>query len=188
MTIDVRTAIFFLAVLLVGVALFIVLAKAHRRARRSRSRDWEQLLSRLVVVDRGSIAEVALDVIDKSGEPRQDTESASLEPAQIWNLVGGMKGLEILEANCAVLIDLAFYVQQWYPEALAITEQLRLNAREIQWHIERLRGAQKTGKLETAIPMYAQRAATIYYLMTRRVLALYEEGNINMLQELQKAL
>ena len=188
MSADIRTAVFLIAVVLVAMALLIILARSYWRARRSTGRDWEQLLSGLVKVDRGSIAEVALDVIDRSGEPRRDTESAILEPAQIWSLVGGMKGLEILEANCEVLIDLAFYVQQWHPEALSVTEQLRLSARELQWHVERLRSAQATGKLESAIPMYAQRAAAIYYLMTRRLLALYEQGNINLLQELEKAL
>lgn len=188
MILDIRTSVFFVAVLMVGVALLVVLVRSSRRAQRSTNRDWEKLLSRLVTVDRGSIAEVALDVIDQSGEPRRDLESSSLEPEKIWALLGGMHGLENLEANGAVLIDLAFYVQRWYPEALSVTEQLRLSARELTWHVERLRGAQKTGKLEGAIPMYAQRAAAVYYLMTRRVLELYERGNLNMLQELEKAL
>lgn len=185
---DPRAAIFLAAVVIVGILLLTVLARSHRRARRSAGRDWERLLARLASVNRGSIAEVALDVIDETGEPRRDADSAVLEPAQIWNLLGGMKGLEVLEANCAVLIDLAFYVQQWYPEALSVTEQLRLSARELQWHVERLRGAQKTGKLESAIPMYAQRAAAIYYVMIRRLLELYKQGNANMLCELEKVL
>jgi hypothetical protein len=185
---DLRTAIFLAAVAIIGVFLIAILVRSQRRARRSAGRDWEQLLGRLVSVDRRSIAEVALDVIDESGEPRRDTDSAVLEPRQIWDLVGGMNGLETLEANCEVLIDLAFYVQRLYPEALSATEQLRLSARELQWHVERLRGAQAAGNLESAIPMYAQRAAAIYYLMTRRLLALYGEGSVNMLQELEKAL
>ena len=93
-----------------------------------------------------------------------------------------------MKANCEVLIDLAFYIQQWYPEALVVAENLRLNAREIEWHVGRLRSAEKTGKLESAFPMYAQRAVATYYLMTRQVLALYEQGNHSMLVELQKAL
>jgi len=58
--------------------------------------------------------------------------------------------LKTLERNCAVLVDLVFYVQQWYPEALAIAEQLRLNAREIEWHIGRLKSAAKAGRAEKA--------------------------------------
>lgn len=87
-----------------------------------------------------------------------------------------------------MLIDLAFYVQQWYPEALAVTEQLRLSAREIEWHVGRLKSAAQTGKLENSILMNAQRVAVTYYLMTQRLLTLYERGNFPMLAELQKAL
>ncbi|MGC2606981.1 MAG: hypothetical protein WA419_15640, partial [Silvibacterium sp.] len=139
-------------------------------------------------IDRSRIEEIALDIIDLSGQPRKDEGSAALESAEIWTLIGGWKGLEALENNCAVLIDLAFYVQQWYPEAVATTEQLRLSAREIEWHISRLKIAHQTGKLEDTIPMYAQRAVATYYLMTRQVVALYEQGNVAMLAELQRVI
>jgi hypothetical protein len=97
--------------------------------------------------------------------------------------------MEALEANCTVLIDLAFYVQQWYPEkALVVAEQLRLSAREIEWHVQRLKAAAKSGQLETCIFMNAQRAAVAYFLMTRHVLSLYEHGNLPMLPDLQQCL
>jgi hypothetical protein len=81
-----------------------------------------------------------------------------------------------------------FYLQQWYPEALTAAEQLRLNAREIEWNIGRLRSAQKTGKLESVFVMYAQPAVATYYLMTQRVLAIYEQGRFAMLPDLRDAL
>ena len=185
---DARTLYFIIAVAIFLAALVAIAAYYYRRAGRSSNRNWEKLLKRLTAVDRSSIAEVALDIVDESGEQRKDEASAVLEPSQIWKLVGGLEGLEALEANCAVLIDLAFYVQQWFPEALTVAEQLRLSAREIEWHVGRLKGAQQTGKLESAFPMYAQRAVATYYLMTRRVLALYEEGDLPMLAELRSVL
>jgi hypothetical protein len=99
-----------------------------------------------------------------------------------------LDGLEVLETNSEVLIDLAFYVQQWHPEALVIAERLRLDARELKWHVARLKGAARTGNLEISFPFYAQRAVATYYLMTRRVLDLYEAGNFSMLADLQKTL
>jgi hypothetical protein len=83
---------------------------------------------------------------------------------------------------------LAFYVQQWYPAALPVAEQLRLNAREIGWHVSRLKAAEQTGKLEALFPDYAQRAVARYYLMTRRVLDLYDRGHLPGLMELQRVL
>lgn len=183
-----RTELFLAAVALFLAVLIFIVAKSYRRAKRSQEKDWANILNRLTNVDRSSIAEVALDVIDQTGQPRSDKGSASLDPEQIWNLVGGLKGLEVLESNCEALIDLAFYVQRWYPEAVVVAEQLRAGAREISWHVERLKGAEQTGKLETSFAMYGQRAVATYYLMTQRVLDLYEQGNSVMLDQLRKAL
>jgi hypothetical protein len=149
---------------------------------------WEQLLASLIWIDRNNIALVALDLVDESGRPKGSHEGATLEPAELWELVGGLEGLKILERNSEVLIELACYVQQWYPEALVVTERLRLDARELKWHVGRLKGAAQKGNLQISCPFYAQRAVVTYYLMTRRVLSLYEAGNFSMLADLQKAL
>jgi len=54
--------------------------------------------------------------------------------------------------------------------------------------VERLRGAAKTGNMELSFANYAQPAIAKYYLMTRRVLALYERGNLPMLTDLQRVI
>jgi hypothetical protein len=181
--------ILFLAAIVVFVAVLVVVAVYyHRRGRRTSDGSWEQLLERLTFVDRDGVAQIALDYADESGQRRTEDSDTGLEPSQIWKLIGGLDGLELLEKNCPVLIDLAFYVQQWYPEAVVLAEELRLNAREIEWHVERLRGAAKTGNMELSFANYAQPAIAKYYLMTRRVLALYERGNLPMLTDLQRVI
>lgn len=179
---------FLIALTIFFLSLVTVAGYYYLRARRSSQGSWESLLRRLTVVDRDNVARIALDVIDESGHPRREEDDSALEPSQIWTLIGGLEGLEDLERNCDVLVDLAFYVQKWYPEALVVTEQLRLNAREIEWHVGRLKGAARTGNLEASFPDYAQRAIATYYLMTRHVLALYEQGHLPGLADLQKAL
>jgi hypothetical protein len=179
----------FLAAIVVFVAtLTIVAAYYYRRASHTSARSWEQLLERLTLVDRDSVAQIALAYVDESGARRNDDGDAGLEPSQIWSLIGGLEGLEALESNCLVLIDMAFYVQRWYPEAIVFAEELRLNAREIEWHVERLRGAAKGGNLELSFADYAQPAIAKYYLMTRCVLLLYERGNFPMFTDLQGAI
>jgi hypothetical protein len=180
-------------VFLIAVAGFVavataIVALAYRRTRRSTEGDWEALLNRLTSVDRNSIAEVALDLIDESGQRRTDLQRATLDSSEIWKLVGGLEGVELLEANCPVLIELAFYLQRWYPEAVTVAEQLRLSARQIRWHVGRLEAAQKNGNLESLFAMYAQGAVVIYYMMTRQILALYEGKNGAMLAALEKAI
>ena len=158
----------------------------YSRRPRSTQASWEELLARLTWIDRNNIAEVALDLIDESGRTKEDP--SNLEPSQLWKLIGGLEGLEVLKKNSEVLIDLAFYLQQWYPEAIVIAERLRLDARELGWHVARLKGAAEKGNLQVSFPFYAQRAVATYYLMTRRLLSLYEAGNFPLLVDLQKAM
>jgi hypothetical protein len=197
-TVNHRDLLFFIALGLFLVALLVVAGYAYVHSSRRRRRvygDWKSLIQRFTLVDRDSVARIAMDFISCAGFP-EDIEGSvaiakdeeELDPQSIWPLIGGLDGLEVLQSNCAVLVDMAFYVQQWYPQALAVAEQLRLNAREIEWHVERLKGAAKTGKLEAAFPDYAQRAITTYYLMTRRVLALFEQADFPGLFDLQRAL
>jgi hypothetical protein len=171
----IAVAAFFL--LLVGLAVYFLL-----RARRAARNAWALLLGRLQQIDRDNFAAVALDLLD------DDTSHPQLDPDRIFEMIGGMSGLDALEQNCDVLIDLATYVQRWYPEALQLAEELRLNAREIKWHIGRLRGASQTGHLREQFPVYAQRAVATYYLMTRSLLVLYEGVQLPEFAELQRAL
>lgn len=180
-----RATYFFLVLLVFLTALIGLMAHYYLRRIRMEKNPygrWAELLGRLSAVNRENVALIASFVAD------QDKNDTNLDEAQIWSMVGGIKGLEILERNCAVLVDLAFYVQQWYPEALAIAEQLRMNTREIEWHIGRLKGAAKVGRAEKAFAEHAEKVVVIYYTMTRRVLALYEEWNLPGLVELQRAL
>jgi hypothetical protein len=154
---------------------------------RSKQATWDDLFAKLTSTDKNSIAQVALELVDESGQRRVLCDETT-EPSDLWALIGGLEGLEVLEKNSEVLIELAFYVQQWYPGAVVIAERLRMDAQELKWHVARLRGAAKTGNLQVSFPFYAQRAVVAYYLMTRRVLSLYEAGRFAMLADLQRAL
>jgi hypothetical protein len=173
---------------LVGIFLIFILGYAAYFYARYRRREmypygrWEDLLKRLGPLDYDKLALIARE----SGIEWDREENADAE--KIWKLLGGMHGLEVMEKNCEVLVDLVFYVQQWYPEALLIAEQLRLNAREVEWHIGRLRASVKAGKRRSATSEYVEQAVAIYFQMTQEVLSLYEQANLPGLAELQRAL
>ena len=162
---------------LIGIAVYYIL-----RARKTSRAAWPALLARLKQLDRNNVAAVALDLLEEPDAEHQ------LQPDLIFQMVHGMEGMDALEQNCDVLIDLATYVQKYYPEALELAEELRLNAREIKWHIGRLRGASATGHLQEQFPIYAQRAVATYYLMTRSLLVLYEGVQLPEFAELQQAI
>ncbi len=179
---------FVTAIGLFFTAQVLVAGYYYLRSRRSRPASWEELLTKLTWIDRNNIAEVALDLVDESGQRRVSEGAGGLDPSQLWRLTGGLEGLEVLERNSEVLIDLVFYVQQRYPQAMVVAEQMRLDARELKWHIARLQASARKGDLQVSYPFYAQRAVVSYYRMTRQVLSLYEQGNFSVLTELQQAL
>ena len=183
-----RNLYFVVLVVLLMVALSVILVRYYLRERRSEETTWEDMLKRLCWIDRDAIAMIALDVIEESGETRPQDGSYALDPSRIWTLLGGLEGIEVIERNCHVLVELAAYIQQWYPEALVVAEQLRLNAREIEWHVGRLKGAAETGNLQSSFAAYAQRATVTYYLMTKHVLELYGQVGFPRLADLQRAI
>ena len=174
--------VFLIAILGIGAFYYL----------RNRRRDlypygkWDELLERLVPIDHRSLARVAGDPDTQLGLSTFEVEA--MDPDEVWSMLGGMHGIDIMEKNCAVLVDLVFYVQQWYPEALVIAEQLRLNAREVEWHIGRIRAAAKSGRSQAATAEYLQQAVSIYYQMTCEVLALYEQASLPGLADLQRAI
>lgn len=175
------------AALMVGI-LVSLLVYAYLNRRPASGNDWHTLVNRLIWIDRDAVSTVAQDALGAGDRAQVGSGEFSLSPPEIWNMVGGMKGLDIIQHNCQVLVELAAYVQQYYPEALAIAEQLRLNAREVEWHINRLKGAEQTGNLQASFGEYGQRAVAIYYLMTQHVLSLYQQISFESLPELQRAI
>jgi hypothetical protein len=185
---EVRSLYFVVLAALLLAALGAILLRYYLRARRSAESTWDDILKRLTWIDRDNVAMIALDVIEESGEPRPQEESFALDPSRIWTLLGGLEGLQVIEHNCQVLVELASYIQEWHPEALVVAEQLRLNAREIEWHVGRLKGAAETGNLQSSFAAYAQRATVTYYLMTKHVLELYSQVGFPRLADLQQAI
>ena len=187
--INLRTLYFFgfmllFLICLIGTALYFHFK--NRRRTLYPYGEWDQLLARLVPIDHHSLQRIAGDA---GADPElESSEIDALDPEEVWQLLGGMRGIDVMEKNCSVLVDLVFYVQQWYPEALLIAEQLRLNAREVEWHIGRIRAAAKSGRQPAATAEYLQQAVAIYYRMTCEVLALYEQANLPGLAHLQQAI
>lgn len=177
----------------IGVlALFVVLTSVawhfYRRSRRSSRVSWEDLVQRLIWVDPKVVEQIALDLLNHSGQIDDNRDQERIDPARIFGMIGGLKGLEDLQTNGQVMIEMATLLQRSYPEALLVAEELRLYARELDWHIGRLEGAAKTGNLEISFPFYAKRAIATYYRMSRQLLALYQEKNLSVFSQLEKAL
>lgn len=178
-----RAEIFLVALAAFLVVLLYTLARTYLLARHRSRYDLQELLNQLSPLNRDHIAWIATNAAQY-----EEVESEHETQVELWGLIGGPAGLQALSANCDVLIAIACYVQQSFPEAVVVAEELRLNAREVKWHLDRIEGASRAGHLQTAFSDYGRQAVGTYYLMTRKLLVLCELSNDPGLGALQATL
>lgn len=152
-------------------------------ARRLRSTTWEDLVSRMQPMHARGLEIVALDNLQPKANQLQ------LEPEHIWGLIGGTEGLRRMRENADTLIALAAYVQRWnFEEGVIVTERMRHDAVQLKRAIFRLRFEMMIRRSQIRAPFYIHQAASSYYLMTRRLMALYETSHAGLLPRLAEAM
>lgn len=171
------------AVVICFFALVCTLVHAHVKQRRLTSLDWNDLIGKLGPVPTEGITAIAVEYLNPvKGQLRLETD-------ELWMLVGGGVGLSQMRENADTLIALAGYAQQWnFEESVVVAERMRQDALTLRkatfkialglfLHYGRARG-----------PFYVQEAASSYYLMRARLLALYETSHVGRYPALSLAL
>jgi hypothetical protein len=152
-------------------------------ANRLRSTTWEELVSRMEPMHARGLEIVALDNLQPKANQLQ------LEPEHLWGLIGGTEGLRRMRNNADLLIALAAYVQRWnFEEGVIVTERMRHDAVQLKRAIFRIRFEMLIRRSQLRAPFYIHQAASAYYLMTRRLIALYETSHAGLLPRLAEAL
>ena len=152
-------------------------------ASRLRSATWEELVSRMEPMHARGLEIVALDNLQPKANQLQ------LEPEHLWGLIGGTEGLRRMRNNADLLIALAAYVQRWnFEEGVIVTERMRHDAVQLKSAIFRIRFEMLIRRSQLRAPFYIHQAASAYYLMTRRLMALYETSHAGLLPRLAEAL
>lgn len=152
-------------------------------AQRLRSITWDDLVTRMKPLHARGLEIVALDNLQPKANQLQ------LEPEHLWGLIGGVEGLHRMRNNADLLIALAAYVQRWnFEEGVIVTERMRHDAMQLKRAIFRIRFDMMLRRSQIRTPFYIQQAASSYYLMTRRLLALYETSHAGLLPRLAEAM
>jgi hypothetical protein len=133
---------------------------------------------------------VARDFLEPgSGQFWTSGSQTRLEPFQLWDLLGRDNGLERMAHNAEIMIRLAAYVQVWNAtEAVVVAHRIRHDAMLMKRAIFRFRVASLFGRRGLNAPLHFQQAATQYYLMKQRLLALYENTQFVLYPRLQESL
>ena len=161
--------LFALAIGLVGFALLRTRKKASELSRLS----WDALLARVEPVSSQGIALVALDYL-------QPTEGQlQIATTELWTLIGEDEGLRRMYANAQILIALAGYAQRWNPdESIIVAERMRRDGITLRRAALKLSVGMLSARGNVLGPFNVQEAATAYYLMRERLLALYRTSHI----------
>lgn len=152
-------------------------------ANRLHSATWESLVAQIQPIDAKGLEIVAKNTL-------QPDEAHPLLPAlEVWNLLGGIEGLEKMRDNALILIALAAYAQQWnYQEAVFTAEHMRRDAARLKKAVRHVRLGLLLHRHATGQPFHVLDAAAAYYLMTQRLLALYKVNHQSLLPQLAQAL
>ena len=171
-------------ILLTGVVGLLVFGmyRTQRTASQLSTQSWETLVAQLAPVHADGITAIALEYLQPA------KSQLGLEPSEMWEMIGGTEGLARMRANANVLIALAAYAQRWnFHEGVIVAERMRHDGLALRrattqitlgltWGIGKARGA-----------FYVHEAASSYYLMRQRLLALYETSHAGRYPRLAEA-
>jgi hypothetical protein len=163
-------------VVIIGFICFL------RRGRKLVIGEWQTIVAQLQPIPFKDLERVALDHLQPGGNQLQ------LETDEIWELVGGWDGLDRMRHNADLLIQLAAYIQIWNrAEAIIVGERIRQDSLMMKRAIRRIK-LHRFWIYRLRAPFYVHQAASAYYLMTRRLLALYQTNQYLLYPVLAEAL
>ena len=167
--------------------LAVTAIRSQKSALKLSQRSWSDLVAEIEFIDFRGISLVARDYLD----PRKG--QIDFEPEQIWTLLGGDEGLRAMLLNADRLIALAAFAQQWnLDESVIVAERMRRDGLRLRKAVRRVQLGMLsqifTGRHWVEVPFQLQEAASAYYLMRQRLLALYETSHVGLYPQLAKAL
>lgn len=142
-----------------------------RRAKHSES--WEDLLSRAERVDFENVRQVAECYLNP------DKEQFKREPAEMWDLLGGLDGINRLHHNAELMLEVAMFAEQWkHPDAPLIAELIRRDGVRLKRLVTRMQLNLLVRRIHGSLAFDLQEAAATYFLMRNRLVGLYETCHV----------
>jgi len=145
--------------------------------------DWNELIGKLETIPQMEVARIGDDYLN----PRSN--QIEIEPADIWTAIGGLEGVRRMRRNARVLIALAAHAQRWnFTESVIVMERMRRDAMQLQRATLQitLRTCLHLGSLR--VPFHLHESTSSYYLMTKRLLTLYQNSHSGLYPRLVVAL
>jgi hypothetical protein len=108
-------------------------------------------------------------------------------------MLGGREGLRRMRDNARLMLLLAAHAQRWnFDEGVIVTERMRRDALRLRQAVRRIELTLTFHAVlrhhATLIPFHLHEAASAYYLMRQRLLALYQTSHAGLYPVLAEAL
>lgn len=166
-----------------ALIVWLLVGRARVKAVKLDSLGWDELVARLQPVPIEGIAIVAEDYL------RPTKGQIDLAPKRLWELIGGDVGIQRMYENGEILIALASYAQRWnFDESVVVAERMRRDGIILRRAALKLSIGFFTGNDAVHGPFSVQQVASSYYLMRKRLLALYETSHAGRYPTLAAAL
>lgn len=154
---------------------------------KQRQKGWHNLVAELNKLDMVELSAVAKDYLTPS------RNQIDLEPNEIWEILGGYRGLRKMHENAEIMLALAACAQRWnFTEAVIVTERMRMDAAQLRRAVRRVELGMIPSRLlhryQLTLPLHAQEASSAYYLMRQRLLCLYQTSHAGLYPKLAAAL
>lgn len=154
--------------ILLGILLIRAVARSRGRGRHVSLMTWNKLVAELQPVKTEGITALALDHLDPEDPLKKR------DPDEIWHLVGGVAGLTRMKENSNIFIALASYAQRSSPEdSTMIAARMRRDDLALRRAVLGLAVGKTFGYGKARVSLYVHEAASAYYLMRKRLIALY---------------
>ncbi len=163
------------------VVLSLQLRWAYRR-RQLMTRPWEDVLGRAEPIDLAGVRAIAECYL------QPDRNQLRIEPNEMWQLLGGLEGLNRLQANAAAMLDLAVYAERWNDaEGAVVSEMIRRDSVRLRRAVTQVQMTFVLGAGFVRAPFHVQEAAATYYLIRSRLLGLYQNSHVALVPQLEAA-
>jgi hypothetical protein len=163
----------FLCLFAVSIVLILfTYGRTRVRARDLATLEWHELIARLQPVSSAGIHDIALHYL------RPNKGQLGAQPHELWTSVGGAEGLQRMAANAEILVALAGHAQRWnFDESVIVAERMRRDGIALRRATDKAIWGVILHRGKVSRPFHVQEAASAYFLMRERLLALYETSH-----------
>ena len=163
--------LFFAIVAILGFAFVRTRIRVSRMSKLSEL-SWDDLLAQLQPVHIEEISQIAHEYL----EPGKG--KSELNTSELWATIGRADGLRRMYANAESPMAFANYAQRWnFDESRIVCERMRRDGLNLRRATFALSLGVTLGRDKVEVPFSVQEAASAYYLMRARLLALYETSH-----------